>query len=125
MPQERPESRKLAADQDEKTIETRILPLIRGVSSETVSPWRRTRRSTLDDDNRKSRSITSSKNAGKRGFRSRISPLNGSNSRPSEASSSVNGAALAQACGEQATGYSVGPWLRWRRKPQNSSGSRR
>jgi hypothetical protein len=34
---------------------------------------------------------------GRRGLRSRISPLNGSNSRPSEASSSVNGVALAQA----------------------------
>ena len=52
----------------------------------------------------RSRSITSSRNAGRRGLRSRISPLNGSNSRPSEASSSVNGVALAQACGEQATG---------------------
>src|SRR5580658_2960244 len=34
---------------DENTIETRISPLIRVVSSETVSPWRRTRRSTLDE----------------------------------------------------------------------------
>ena len=28
----------ILATQDEKTIETRMLPLIRGVSSETVSP---------------------------------------------------------------------------------------
>src|ERR1700722_2911665 len=93
-----------AGNYEEKTIETRISPRIRGVSSETVSPWRRTRRSTPDDDSRRSRNTTSSRNSGRRGLRSRISPLNGSNSRPSEASSSVNGVALAQACGEQATG---------------------
>ncbi len=66
---------------DENTMETRISPLMRGVSSDTVSLCRRTRRSTLEEPSRKSRSITSSRNAGRRGLRSRISPLNGSNSQ--------------------------------------------
>ena len=79
-------------------------PLMRGVSSDTVSPCRRTRRSTLAEPSRKSRNITSSRNAGRRGLHSRISLSNGSNSSPRQASSSANGVALAQACGEHATG---------------------
>src|ERR1700720_5036229 len=93
-----PPWQKFPADQDdENTIETRISPLMRGVSSDTVSLWRRTRRSTLAEPSRRSRKITSSKNAGKRGLHSRVSPLNGSNCRPSDASNSGNGVALAQA----------------------------
>ena len=82
---------------------------VRNTSNDTSSPWRRTRRSTLEGPSRNSRSTTSLRKAGRRGLRSRISPRRASNSRPRAASSNVNGVALAQACGAQATGYSVGP----------------
>src|SRR5580704_12178559 len=89
---------------EEKTTDTWILPLIRGVSRETVSRWRRTRKSTREEPSRRSRRVTSSRKGGSCGLHNRISPLNGSNCSPREASSSVNGVALAQACGAQATG---------------------
>ena len=78
--------------------------VIRGVSSDKVPLCRRTLKSTVDAPSCRLRSMTSSRNGGRRGLRSRISPSTGSNSRPSEASSRVKGVALAQACGEQATG---------------------
>jgi len=49
-----------------------------------------------------SRSTTSLRKAGRRGLRSRISPRPTSNSSPSDASSNVNGVALAHACGAHA-----------------------
>ena len=54
---------------------------------------------------RRLRSTTQSRNAGRRGLCKRISFATGSNCNPSEASINVNGVALAQACGEHATGY--------------------
>jgi hypothetical protein len=58
------------------------------------------------------------------GQSNRISPARASKCSPRLACTSANTAALAQACGEHATGYMVGA-IRRRRKPQNSSGSRR
>ena len=78
---------------------------MRGVSSDTVSLWRRTRKSTRDDPSCRLRSITSSRNAGS----SRIAQPDFVGERiefagREQACSSANGVALAQACGEQATG---------------------
>src|SRR5690242_3300365 len=80
------------------TIDTWIWPRVRNTSSETSSPWRRSRKSTLEGPSLRSRSTTSFKNSGSFGSRRRISPRAASNSRPRAASSKVKAAPLAQAC---------------------------
>src|ERR1700722_6004126 len=95
---------RLSRDQRESTMETWICPRVFITSSETSLPCRLTRRSALETPSCRSRSTTSLRKAGRRGLCSRISRRSAANSRPSAASSKVNGVALAQACGAQATG---------------------
>ena len=106
------------------TTEMCTLPDVRSTSSATPPGLGRTVKSALALPSVTLRSVISPAIGGTNGLLSRTSPCSGRNSRPSIDCKSENGAAAAQACGEQATGYSVGPRLRRARKPQNSSGKR-
>src|ERR1700674_3566470 len=86
------------------TTLTWTLPKFRLTWSDILSSWRWTVRSTDELPSFTLDSVTSSRNAGRRGLHKRISSFAGSNSSPSDACSMRKGAPLAQACGEQATG---------------------
>ena len=95
---------KFGGSNPEYTAATLICPSLRNTWIDTSLPCRRSIKSTADWPRRRLRSVTSSRNGGSRGLRSRISLRSGSNSRPSEDCKSISGVPAAQACGEQATG---------------------